>query len=167
MLTILPSLGVPASGFQASGALVGPSEQRRAPPPWAREAAFPRPGGRPPPLTPCVSGDSRSTPRHLNTTDGSLSRRIRSKIARNSPRGMATSAIWKTTYRECATTFAPILMSFSRSVSSATSASRRGAAPVGAGSCPGCTPGRTVADAPGCPQTVVSTGEIRDKIASE
>src|ERR1035437_2842849 len=29
---------------------------------------------------------------------------------------MATSAIWKNTYRECATTLAPILMSFSRSV---------------------------------------------------
>ena len=47
---------------------------------------------------------------------GSRSRRIRSRIAPNNRFGTATSAIWKTTYRECATTFAPILMSFSRNV---------------------------------------------------
>ncbi len=44
------------------------------------------------------------------------SRRIRSRITANSRRGTATSAIWNTTYRACVTTFAPILMSFSRSV---------------------------------------------------
>jgi ABC-type transport system substrate-binding protein len=47
---------------------------------------------------------------------GNRSRRIRSRIARNNRFGTATSAIWNTTYRECATTLAPILMSFSRSV---------------------------------------------------
>ena len=31
---------------------------------------------------------------------------------------MATSAVWKNAYRECATTSAPILMSFSRNVGS-------------------------------------------------
>ena len=47
---------------------------------------------------------------------GNRSRLIRSRITRNNRFGTATSAIWKTIYRECATTFAPILMSFSRSV---------------------------------------------------
>ena len=41
---------------------------------------------------------------------------IFSRIARNNFRGTATSAIWKITCRECCTTFAPILMSFSRNV---------------------------------------------------
>jgi len=45
---------------------------------------------------------------------GSLSRRIRSRIAANKRRGIATSTIWKITYRACVTTFAPILMSLSR-----------------------------------------------------
>ena len=39
-----------------------------------------------------------------------------SKMARNNARGTAASAIWKTTFRECLTTFAPILISFSRNV---------------------------------------------------
>ena len=41
---------------------------------------------------------------------------MRSRMLRKSHRGTAASAIWKITYREWATTFAPILMSFSRSV---------------------------------------------------
>ena len=47
---------------------------------------------------------------------GNRSRRIRSRIARNNRFGMATSAIWNTTYREWATTFAPILINLSRNV---------------------------------------------------
>jgi len=39
-----------------------------------------------------------------------------SGMARNDARGTATSAIWKTTFRAWRTTFAPILISFSRSV---------------------------------------------------
>ena len=46
----------------------------------------------------------------------SRSRSMRFRIAANSFRGTATSAIWKMTYLEWATTFAPILISFSRSV---------------------------------------------------
>jgi len=41
---------------------------------------------------------------------------IRSRIARNNSRGIATSAIWKITCRAWRTTFAPILISFSRNV---------------------------------------------------
>jgi len=37
---------------------------------------------------------------------------MRSRIAANSTRGTATSAIWKITYREWVTTLAPILISF-------------------------------------------------------
>jgi hypothetical protein len=44
-----------------------------------------------------------------------LSRPIRSKIVWNNSRGTATSAIWKIIFREWRTTFAPILISFSRS----------------------------------------------------
>jgi len=50
-------------------------------------------GDRPPLPSPCVSCDLGGEPVHLNTTGGGLSRRIRSRIARNSPRGTATSAI--------------------------------------------------------------------------
>ena len=46
----------------------------------------------------------------------SRSRPIRSRIAANSWRGTATSANWKMMYLACATTLAPILTSFSRSV---------------------------------------------------
>jgi hypothetical protein len=45
-----------------------------------------------------------------------LNRPIRSRISRKSVLGTTTSAIWNTTYRECLTTLAPILISFSRSV---------------------------------------------------
>lgn len=38
---------------------------------------------------------------------------MRSGMAAKSFRGTATSAVKKTTYRECVTTFAPILISFS------------------------------------------------------
>ena len=41
---------------------------------------------------------------------------MRSRIAANNSRGTATSAIWNVTYLKCRTTFAPILISFSRSV---------------------------------------------------
>ncbi len=55
--------------------------------------------------------------RHPGTVGGDLSCRISFEDgARNKPRGIVTSAIWKITYRACGTTLAPILMSFSRSV---------------------------------------------------
>ncbi len=38
------------------------------------------------------------------------------RMVRNNSRGTATSAIWKTTCRECRTTLAPILINFSRRV---------------------------------------------------
>jgi hypothetical protein len=41
---------------------------------------------------------------------------MRRRIFRNKPLGTATSANWNVTYRPCRATFAPILMSFSRSV---------------------------------------------------
>ena len=44
------------------------------------------------------------------------SRRMRSRTAANGQRGIAASAIWKITYRECVATLASILISFSRSV---------------------------------------------------
>ena len=65
---------------------------------------------------PVASGCLDGSRRHPGTVSGSLSRRMRSRMARKSHRGTATSAIWKMTYRACVTTFAPILMSFSRSV---------------------------------------------------
>src|SRR5713101_9795423 len=45
---------------------------------------------------------------------GARSRAISDKISWNICRGTATSAIWKTTYRQWLTTFAPILISFLR-----------------------------------------------------
>ncbi len=53
---------------------------------------------------------------HPDIEVANLSRPIRSKIVWNNSRGTATSAIWKTIFREWRTTFAPILISFSRSV---------------------------------------------------
>ncbi len=47
-----------------------------------------------------------------------LNRPIHSRISRRSALGTTTSAIWNTTYRECLTTLAPILISFSRGVRS-------------------------------------------------
>ena len=47
---------------------------------------------------------------------GSRRRAILRRIAANSLLGTATSAIWKITYRAWCTTFAPILISFSRNV---------------------------------------------------
>ena len=41
---------------------------------------------------------------------------MRSRMARKSHRGTATSAIWKITYRACVTALAPILINFSLSV---------------------------------------------------
>ena len=48
--------------------------------------------------------------------DGILRLSIALRMSRNNSRGTATSAIWKITCRECRTTFAPILISFSRNV---------------------------------------------------
>ena len=47
---------------------------------------------------------------------GNASRSIRSRIAANNFRVIATSASWNVTYFACRVTFAPILMSFSRMV---------------------------------------------------
>ena len=53
---------------------------------------------------------------HPVAAAGNLSRPIPSRMARNNSLGTATSAIWKTTFWEWHTTFAPILISFSRNV---------------------------------------------------
>ena len=53
---------------------------------------------------------------HPDVAVANLSRPIPSRMTRNNSRGTATSAIWKTISREWRTTFAPILMSFSRNV---------------------------------------------------
>jgi hypothetical protein len=53
---------------------------------------------------------------HPNNAVANLSRPIRSKMVWNNSLGTATSAIWKTTCQKWHTTFAPILISFSRSV---------------------------------------------------
>jgi len=53
---------------------------------------------------------------HPDAATANRSRPIPSKIARNNSRGTATSAIWKTIFREWRTTLAPILISFSRNV---------------------------------------------------
>ncbi|MGD0744397.1 MAG: hypothetical protein ABSA45_04500 [Verrucomicrobiota bacterium] len=47
---------------------------------------------------------------------GNLSRPIPSRMARNNSRGTATSAIWRTIFREWRTTFAAILIGFSHNV---------------------------------------------------
>jgi len=57
-----------------------------------------------------------STFPHPVAAAGDLSRPIRSKIVWNNSLGTATSAIWNTIFREWRTTFAPILISFSRKV---------------------------------------------------
>ena len=56
--------------------------------------------------------------RHIGVAlgDSVASRRIRSRIARYSRHGTATSAIWKVTYLACRTTLAPILINFSPKV---------------------------------------------------
>ena len=53
---------------------------------------------------------------HPGTVSGCRNRRIHSRIAANIWGETATSYIWKITYRAHVTIFAPILMSFSRSV---------------------------------------------------
>src|SRR5208283_3991324 len=53
---------------------------------------------------------------HPDGAVANLSRPILSRMARNNSRGTATSAIWKTIFPEWRTTFAPILISFSRNV---------------------------------------------------
>jgi hypothetical protein len=54
--------------------------------------------------------------RPTTTGGGIASRAMRSRIAANKFRVTATSASWNVTYFECRVTFAPVLMSFSRSV---------------------------------------------------
>jgi hypothetical protein len=71
----------------------------------------------PPPLLPWFSCDSFHF-HHPVADAGDLSRPIRSKMVWNNSRGTATSAIWKTVFREWRTTFAPILISFSRNEAS-------------------------------------------------
>ena len=77
------------------------------------------PAGGPSPFPPAYSGRFVVCCHHPGTISGRRSRRMCSRIARNPDvhrdLGTATSAIWKNTYRECATTFAPILIGFSRS----------------------------------------------------
>ena len=65
-----------------------------------------------PPVQAYCGDDTR---RHVGA---GLGRRpsISCRIAANSRRGIATSVSWNVTYRPCRTTFAPILISFSRSV---------------------------------------------------
>ena len=53
---------------------------------------------------------------HPDNTVANLRRSIAFRMSRNNSRGIATSAIWKTIFREWRTTFAPILISFSRNV---------------------------------------------------
>lgn len=68
------------------------------------------------------------------------SRGICSRMAGNSLRGTATSAVWKNVYREWSVTFAPILISLSRNVVIVqcfmvpTQTSRRGKLPIVCGS---------------------------------
>ena len=52
---------------------------------------------RPPPLPPALVLGSLARSHHLGTVSGRRSRRIRSRIARNSRLGTATSAFWKIT----------------------------------------------------------------------
>ncbi len=52
----------------------------------------------------------------LTAGGGNASRSIRSRIATNNFRVIATSASWNVTYFACRVTFAPILTSFSRRV---------------------------------------------------
>ena len=52
----------------------------------------------------------------LTSSGLALNRPIRTRICRKSTLDTMTSAIWNTTYLECLTTLAPILISFSRSV---------------------------------------------------
>ena len=68
----------------------------------------------PPPWFPCFHAFFHFL--HPDNAVANLSRPIRSRMARNNSRGTATSAIWKTIFREWRTTFAPILISFSRNV---------------------------------------------------
>ena len=53
---------------------------------------------------------------HPDAAAGNLSRPMPSRMARNNSIGTATSAIWKTIFPEWRTTFAPILINFSRNV---------------------------------------------------
>jgi len=70
----------------------------------------------PPPRFPVFPCNFDTFSLHPDIAVANLSRPIPSRIARNNSRGTAASAIWKTIFREWRTTFAPILMSFSRNV---------------------------------------------------
>jgi hypothetical protein len=63
---------------------------------------------------------------HPDTGVGNLSHPILSRMVRNNSREIATSAIWKITCRVWRTTFAPILISFSRNVVSVQCRTARG-----------------------------------------
>jgi hypothetical protein len=53
---------------------------------------------------------------HPDIAAANLNRQLPSRMARNNSRETATSAIWKTIFRELRTTFTPILFGFSRNV---------------------------------------------------
>jgi hypothetical protein len=53
---------------------------------------------------------------HPDATAGILRHSIALRMSRNNSLGIATSAIWKITCQEWRTTFAPILINFSRNV---------------------------------------------------
>ena len=53
---------------------------------------------------------------HLDVAVANLRRSIPLRMSRNNSLGTATSAIWKTIFREWRTTSATILISFSRNV---------------------------------------------------
>lgn len=72
----------------------------------------------PPPWFPVFLCNSIHFFLHPDTADGNLRLSIAPRMARNNSRGTATSAIWKITCREWPTTFAAILISFSRKPSS-------------------------------------------------
>jgi hypothetical protein len=84
-----------------------------------QESAFYRLLGIQPALTSIADPDFLSNSSHHPGLAGIVEKRsclIRLRISRKSALGTATSAIWKMMYRECLTTLAPILTSFSRSV---------------------------------------------------
>ena len=83
---------------------------------WAPNAPFLPDAKTPLPWFPVFSCNSIHFFLHPDAAAGNLSRPIPSRMARNNSLGTATSAIWKTIFPEWRATFAPILISFSRSV---------------------------------------------------
>jgi hypothetical protein len=76
-----------------------------------------RPNAKTPPLRhpvfPCIVDTSRL---HPDAASANRRRSIALRMPRNKSLGTATFAIWKPTCREWRTTFAPIVISFSRNV---------------------------------------------------